>query len=514
MRMGHVNRIVLALAVLAVAGFASSASAMPVLYYDFEGGGAYSNLGTLGGSGTESGAMTAAVAAGPVGGNRATPANAVEFIDDGGNTSTWIGTGYDANTIGMQGAVDYTAAAWIHPTAFGGGGNNDNMVFGQANNGNVLHLGLRNNGNTHFGHWGNDSGGASVPLNQWTHVAYRYAGGNQDIFVNGALIASNARGGLNNGGGEVIIGDTRPADQNRDFVGWLDDVAIFNSGLEDAHINALANGLNPLAAPPGPPPLPKNLTPGFAVQAFNITDGGGLDGNLDSVAETLPIWQFLDANPGHTGAANINGTSYNIANNLMQMPVNEIDYAGGGGNFGVNNPYTDIAGGAGLGGDDFSVRASAWLGIPAGEWSIAIASDDGRVLSLTGIVFDAAVDQEDINGVGFENVIGFNGTTGHDQSVGHITITPDMLTHSDNWFKSFMDGFFFERGGGDSFEISIAAGHQGSHNGNFVLLEDGALGWIVSKSEFTNPVPEPATVGLAMMAIAGLGLRRRRRQAA
>jgi hypothetical protein len=80
-----------------------------------------------------------------------------------------------------------------------------------------------------------------------------------------------------------------------------------------------------------------------------------------------------------------------------------------------------------------------------------------------------------------------------------------------------LDAFFYERAGGDSFEISIAPGTLtdfGQFNGdNFRLLEDGTFGWIVSKAPIVA-IPEPATVGLAIMALGALGLRARRRQRA
>ena len=255
-----------------------------------------------------------------------------------------------------------------------------------------------------------------------------------------------------------------------------------------------------------------SANPGFMVSAFNIVGGGGsTDNDLNNLTETRAIWAHLDANPGFTGTTpSINGQVYNVQNNHQGVMATEIDYAGGGGNFPLNNPYTDINGGAGLGGDDFSIRAQTFLGVPEGTWTIAVASDDGRILILQNedgdFMFSSAGDQTDVGGAG-TNMIGREAPTGHNQSVGTFSIGAADLDFGDLAVLS-LDALFYERGGGDSFEISIAPGTHTDFNDTFMLLEDGIFGWRVSKDKLA--IPEPATGLLGLLAMAALGRRKRR----
>jgi MYXO-CTERM domain-containing protein len=133
-----------------------------------------------------------------------------------------------------------------------------------------------------------------------------------------------------------------------------------------------------------------------------------------------------------------------------------------------------------------------------------------------GVDITQAGDQQDIWPNFGPDVWGFNGTSGHNQSVATFTITEADLNLGD-FFVTELDTFFFERGGGDSFEISIAPGTLadfGALGGdNFRLLEDGTFGWIVSTAPIVE-VPEPGTAALGLMALGAMGLRIRRRQRA
>jgi len=259
-------------------------------------------------------------------------------------------------------------------------------------------------------------------------------------------------------------------------------------------------------------------TPGLNVKAFNVVGGGGsTDNDLDSATETGVIWNFLDANPGFTGTTPDlgGGKVYNVENNLVDATA-AVDYAGGGGNFPLDYSYSTISGGAGLSGDDFSVRAQAFVGIPEGTWTIAVASDDGRLLQLNGITnpllaFASGHDQINLGGAGF-NYVGYDGTTGHDQTLGVFTIQNADLDSLGHLSMAMLDAFFFERGSGDSFEISIAPGAHTGFNDNFMLLEDGMFGWVVSQSELRF-VPEPSTMLLLAGGLLAVARRRRRRVA-
>ena len=229
------------------------------------------------------------------------------------------------------------------------------------------------------------------------------------------------------------------------------------------------------------------------INAFKLNSGNGSnDHDLNSATETYNIWQAVDG--GATPPSiTVGTTNYNLqwVESDTEYTVN---YGGGGGTFGstlgyatVNNDGTGGSGGSISSGDDFSFRADAYLAVPVGTWSIGIGADDGRRMemdlsSLSDTSFINAGGQADMGGSG-NDFVGYNGTSGHNWSVGVFTVDPsDVVDGTDFALVSF-DGFFFERGSGDSFEMAIKSGNDTSVGGTgegWSLLQDGALGWAVS----------------------------------
>ena len=227
-----------------------------------------------------------------------------------------------------------------------------------------------------------------------------------------------------------------------------------------------------------------NAAPLLTVKAFNIIGGGGSnDNDLNNVTETLTIWDAIDTG-ATTGTTVIGPKTYNIQNNHTGTAA-VVDYAGGGGDFTVNTPYSAI--GAGLGGDDFSVRALATLTFnDAGTYRIRAGSDDGRYLRLAGVTFDAFGGQGGESQPVPDTVI-FNGTTGHNRSWGEFTVGAGA--------SATLDAHFFERGGGDSFEVSIekvgTGGYQLLANGVYNIGVDNAY---VLPARLVPPPPPPPTM--------------------
>ena len=197
---------------------------------DAEGATEVINNGTAG-NGTLEGPNAAGtiIAAGgsPQGGGAAT-------FDD---TVTYINTNNNADQLGVNGPNDYTMSAWMNLANSSG----DHMVFGQPE-GNALHNGTRGGG-YHIGHWGNDITVGSVDVGNWRHVVWRYAGGVEEVFVDGSSVGAAARGPLNNGG-PVFVGQTRN-EGGRDYEGLLDDVRLYCTALPNEAIASLANNEEP-----------------------------------------------------------------------------------------------------------------------------------------------------------------------------------------------------------------------------------------------------------------------------
>jgi len=237
------------------------------------------------------------------------------------------------------------------------------------------------------------------------------------------------------------------------------------------------------------PALP--LSPGnFSVRQVRITSAADPPGGINDWAEALRVIAFAD------GGAN---EGWNLEVDQSDTR-NLIDIAGGGGTFKHNHPYPD--GTANDSQDDVVVHVTSIMpfSVPEGNWTIAFGSDDGGSLTLPGVAF---LNEINTNGdPGLDDTILFNGTRGHGWTAGEFTSPAGGMTVS-------LDAGFFERGGGDSFEIAISMGHNGNavaDNGDWLTLKDGAFGWSV--------VPEPSTFVLSALGLFGFaapGWRRHRR---
>jgi hypothetical protein len=274
------TRLLLAAAASAgLGGFASSADAARVLYYNFEDGtdATINNSGTTATAGTLTNSNNAAPDAARYGfvpgfagnvagiGNvntgtalRLTPASQNNAPED-----AYVRTNQTAPQLAASTGT-YTMMAWANVANFnanndGTGGNNDNMVFGQVQGGGdtgntqFLHNGFRGN-RIHQGHWGQDEErtGQDLSTNTWYHVAYVYQNNNMTQYVNGVAVSPDEMQDL--GGGqfgdnpegpllnvnEITIGRTgggaAGSGNNGNFNGFLDEVKMFDTALTPAQI--------------------------------------------------------------------------------------------------------------------------------------------------------------------------------------------------------------------------------------------------------------------------------------
>lgn len=200
--------------------------------------------------------------------------------------------------------------------------------------------------------------------------------------------------------------------------------------------------------------------PGFNVRFIDV-DGGG-DGFIESTAEAENVL-----------AGNFSNGAYNFASDI-KTTTDTVDFAGGYGNFGVNHPYPNGVTDDRL--EDIILQATATVTIPAGEWMIGFGSDDGGQLTLGNLNF---VDEYNVTDAVGNNQIRFEYPRGHDWTVGHISVPAGGITTS-------LTSLFYERGGGDSFEIAIRSGTQqdnGIDTNVWQLLGNGVLGWSVNTAD-------------------------------
>jgi VCBS repeat-containing protein len=233
----------------------------------------------------------------------------------------------------------------------------------------------------------------------------------------------------------------------------------------------------------------------FNISAFAADSGGGSnDNDLNTTNEVLGIWNAIDGGANLTNPVSANGKNYNVAR-FEQDTENRVIYNGNFDGYSGSLAYSSInsngpggSGGSITGGNDFSVRAKSFLYFnTGGTYSIAVGSDDGRRIKLTATDltagspfagFTAAGGQTTGTNLGVDSsVVMHNNPTGHNHTTGVFTVAAGDILE--------LDTFFYERGGGDQFHLSIKAGNDTSHGGTgdgWALLQNETLNMAVSSA--------------------------------
>jgi hypothetical protein len=211
--------------------------------------------------------------------------------------------------------------------------------------------------------------------------------------------------------------------------------------------------------------------PGFTVRM--VDTGGGNDANISDIGEASRL---------------IDGTSpagaFTIAYDGTQ-DYSDIDFNAGG-NFGFNrmlpigvSPTDDSHPGR----TQYALRATANVVIPAGTWSIAVGSDDGFQLTIPGVTFTRRVNENLAGTTQTPDSLAYGAPRGHGVTFGTFTVPAGGLSTT-------LRLDFYEAGGGDTVELSIASGDRTTFSpggNNFNLLDDLRLGWRVTTTSSTPP---------------------------
>jgi hypothetical protein len=180
------------------------------------------------------------------GGNDGVSSGNVTFTNgEVGQAFCFDGTGLvtvrDSASLDMAGAC--TIEAWIYPTGPGTGGAYGGIMVNKENEYEVARfqdgtIGWAFANSSPGWYWVNS--GAITPLNQWSHVAVVYGGGEVSTYLNGVL--------ANTYQGEGNIGSVGPPNdfhiggrstQSQFFQGRMDEVSVYNRALTAGEIAAI-----------------------------------------------------------------------------------------------------------------------------------------------------------------------------------------------------------------------------------------------------------------------------------
>jgi len=92
-----------------------------------------------------------------------------------------------------------------------------------------------------FNHWNHAVGSSDLDLNEWIHVGGTYDGDALKLYINGQLDAEDSTGGVGMlwDSNDLSIGNRADAD-NRAFIGKIDDVRVYDYGLNTAEVAYIA----------------------------------------------------------------------------------------------------------------------------------------------------------------------------------------------------------------------------------------------------------------------------------
>jgi VCBS repeat-containing protein len=214
------------------------------------------------------------------------------------------------------------------------------------------------------------------------------------------------------------------------------------------------------------------IADGWNVRMIQVTGSG-----INTTAEAEGV---LAAATG-LGTLSANSEAYNVTF-FGDTVATEIDFGSGNHDPGVNDDFdvnNVFPNGIADGGNDFLVSAtSSWI-VPAGTYTIALGSDDGGYIRLSGGATFSAVFNSTLPAG--SNEIRFDTLRAHGTTGGTFTVAqPTQIT---------LDTLAWDHLSYSSFEISIASGAQASFNGavanggSFHLLQDGTLGWNLTQSQ-------------------------------
>jgi hypothetical protein len=332
----------------------------------------------------------------------------------------------------------------------------------------------------------------SVGAGVWKHLTFVWDVANitAKIFVDGVeqgVSGENGNTTALSGYATLYFGDNRNASYftgESSADGLIDEALVFDSVVSSAQIQTIftnqdAGNNYDGSARSCPPPPPLACDSGLLNAVGIRIDNAGNNPQISTTTEALNIHAAW-LNAGSPSSGLIGGGAYNVAASGSSN-VDRIDFGGDAHDFSGTLPYPGAS--AGVDGSDFLVHTSGTLGLPAGDYTIYVESDDGFSFIMNTLSGDAvSFNKFGNSNSSANNELRFETPTSNTNSGGSFTLTQDSLFD--------IAAIFFERGGGDYLEISIANDiRTNAAPSGYEILRDGAINGAVTFGACPAPTP-------------------------
>ncbi|NQY87089.1 MAG: LamG domain-containing protein [Colwellia sp.] len=392
----------------------------------------------------------------------------------------------------VDGLDDFTVSFWVNTLvnkdqqevfhALGDSASDDELeIF--LKGGNQVYIKVRDNSETL-------TSNIKLTDGTWHHIALTRVGEDVCLFVDGKEQGCND--GVDSGvlyvpkSNAIVIGQEQDAfggdfSDEQGFEGKLDEFKIYKVRLSSRHIdtiyqNELADN-NYDGSSRDEVRCDNNCEAGTLYAVGIRIGGGGSNSQINTTTEALTIYDaWLAAGSPVFGL--INGGTYNVVASGSST-VDRIDFGGSDHDFSGTLPYPST----GVSGEDFLVHASGTLSLPAGDYTIYVESDDGFSFIMDTLSGDTVLFNKFGGSTsGGSNELRFETPTANSNTGGSFTLNQDSVFD--------ITAIFFERGGGDFFEISIANDirtYSASRTSSYEILKHGALSGKVKFGDCVGP---------------------------
>ncbi|MFQ3248461.1 MAG: MSHA biogenesis protein MshQ [Glaciecola sp.] len=406
-------------------------------------------------------------------------------------TTDWVEV---PNTV-VDGLDDFSVAFWLKTSvskaqqaifqALGADAGDDELEI-HLKNDNIVVVKVRNNSKEL-------TSGIQLTDDNWHHISVTRIGSDICLFVDGAeqdCDNSSSAGVLSvSNSNSVIIGQEQDSfggsfNSAQALEGELDEFKIFNVKLSDSEIDSIYQnelaGNNYDASTRAV--IECETTCGTTAGSLNSVgvriNGSGSNTQINNTTEALDIHAaWLAAGSPATGL--ISGGTYNVSASGSSA-ADRIDFGGSEHDYSGSLPYPGAS--AGVGDTDFLVFTSGTFSLPAGTYTIYVESDDGFSFVMNRLSGDpVSFTKFGNSSAGASNELRFEQPTGNSNTGGSFTISQDSVFE--------VEAIFFERGGGDYLEVSIANDIRTSAapTAGYEVLRHGALGGKASFGDCVTP---------------------------